>query len=110
MPIDKAVLDALVAGLKNEKRLVEKNGRLALPEHRSTFGGEDAKLLETIESLFREKLFSPPDAAEVATRTGTPAAKVAKLLGLLREHGRLVQVDAATLFHSEAVARAAKSP
>ena len=107
MPIDKAVLDALVARLKNEKRLVEKNGRLALPDHRSTFGGEDAKLLETIESLFREKLFAPPDAAEVATRTGTPAAKVAKLLGLLREHGRLVQVDAAgILFHADAVARA----
>ncbi|MFZ1932834.1 MAG: selenocysteine-specific translation elongation factor [Thermoguttaceae bacterium] len=107
MPIDKAVLDALVARLKDEKRLVEKNGRLALPEHRSTFGGEEAKLLETIETLFREKLFSPPDAAEVATRTNVPAAKVAKLLGLLREHGRLLQVDAAgMLFHSDAIARA----
>jgi selenocysteine-specific elongation factor len=107
MPIDKAVLDALVARLKDEGRLVEKNGRLASPEHRSTFGGEDAKLLETIESLFRERLFSPPDAAEVASQTATPAAKIAKQLTLLREHGRLVQVDAAgMLFHSEAVARA----
>ncbi len=107
MSIDKAVFDALVARLKDEKRLVEKNGRLALPEHRSSFGGEDAKLLETIETLFREKPFSPPDAAEVANQTGIPAAKVAKLLGLLREHGRLVQVDAAgMLFHSDAVARA----
>ena len=78
-----------------------------MPEHRSSFGGEDAKLLETIETLFREKPFSPPNAAEVANQTGIPAAKVAKLLGLLREHGRLVQVDAAgMLFHSDAVARA----
>jgi len=106
MPIDKAVLDGLVARLKNEGRLVEKNGRLALPEHRSTFGGEDARLLETMEALFRDKLFSPPDAEEVVRQTGTPAAKVGKLLGLLREHGRLVQVEGGMLFHSEAVDRA----
>jgi selenocysteine-specific elongation factor len=106
MPIDKAVLDGLVARLKNEGRLVEKNGRLALPEHRSTFGGEDARLLETMEALFRDKLFSPPDAEEVVRQTGTPAAKVGKLLGLLREHGRLVQVEGGMLFHREAVDRA----
>lgn len=107
MPIDKTVLDAILARLKGEKRLLEKNGRLALAEHRSTFGGEDAKLLEAIETMFREKLFSPPDAAEVAAQTRLPAAKVAKLLSLLREHGRLVQVDAAGMtFHTDAVAKA----
>ena len=35
VPIDKAVLDELVARLKGEGRLVERNQRLALPEHRA---------------------------------------------------------------------------
>ena len=61
MPIDKAVLDGLLARLKSEGRLVERNQRLALPEHRSTFGDEDAKLLEAIEALFRDKGFRPPE-------------------------------------------------
>jgi selenocysteine-specific elongation factor len=106
MPIDKVVLDGLVARLKGEGRLVEKNGRLALPEHRSTFGGDDAKLLETIEALFRDKLFCPPDAEEVVRQTHVVAAKVEKLLGLLREHGRLVQVEGGMVFHRDAVDRA----
>jgi len=106
MPIDKTVLDGLMARLKGDGRLVEKNERLALPEHRSTFGGEDARLLETIEALFRDKLFSPPDAEEVVRQTGVAAGKVEKILGLLREHGRLVQVEGGMLFHREAVDRA----
>jgi selenocysteine-specific elongation factor len=108
MSIDKAILDGLVARLKSDGQLVENNGRLALPAHRSTFGGEEAKLLETIETLFRDKLFSPPDAEEVVRQTGTPAAKAAKLLNLLREHGRLVQVEGDMLFHREAVERASE--
>jgi selenocysteine-specific elongation factor len=106
VPIDKTVLGALVDRLKAQGRLAEKNGRLALAEHRSTFGGEDSKQLETIEALFRDKLFSPPDAAEVARQTGIAANKLQKLLKLLQEHGRLVLVGGELLFHRDAVDRA----
>ncbi len=108
MPIDKAVLDALLARLKERKpaggakpaagpartsQHLRRRGRQAV--------GDDRRRCSAT------KPFSPPDAAEVASRTGTPPAKVAKMLGLLREHGRLVQVDAAgMLFHRDAVARA----
>jgi selenocysteine-specific elongation factor len=106
LPIDNAVLGGLLDRLKSDNRLVEKNGRLALPEHRSTFGGEDAQLIAKIEAIFRDKLFSPPDAAEVARQTGIVAAKFQKLLALLCEHGRLVQVDGGMIFHRDAVDRA----
>lgn len=106
LPIDKVVLDGLLDRLKAAGQLVERNERLALPSHQSTFGGEDAKLLETLESLYREKLFAPPDAEEVVRQTGVPAKKVEKLLSLLREHGRLVQVDGGMVFHRDAVDRA----
>jgi selenocysteine-specific elongation factor len=106
LPIDKAVLDALVERLIAAGRLVAKHGRLALPEHQSTFAGEDAKLLEKIEGLYQDKLFSPPSAEDVAQQTGVAPNKVKQLLSLLKQHGRLVQVDATMLFHRDAVERA----
>jgi selenocysteine-specific elongation factor len=106
MPVDKTVLDGLVARLKSEGRLVERSQRLALPAHRSTFRDEDARLLEAIEAVFRDKGFSPPPPDEVARQTGIPLGRVERLLGVLREHARLVQVEGGLLFHQEAVDRA----
>ena len=85
---------------------METNQRLALPEHRSTFRDEDARLLETIEGLFRDQAFHPPSLEEVAQQTGSTREKVEKIFKILREHGRLVQVEKGVLFHAEAVDRA----
>jgi selenocysteine-specific elongation factor len=106
LSVDKAVLDELLTRLKGDGRLAERNGRLALPAHRSTFRDEDAKLLEAVEALFREKPFSPPGADEVIRQTGAAPEKVRRVLGLLREHGRLVPVAEGLLFHEEAITRA----
>ena len=106
MPVHKAVFENLVAGLTSEGRLVERNQRLALPEHRSTFRDEDAKLLEAVEALFRQGGFQPPSVEEVAKQTNAPPAKLQKILKILREHDRLVQVEEGMLFHREAVDRA----
>jgi selenocysteine-specific elongation factor len=106
LSIDKTVLDHLLARLKSEGRLVDRTGRLALSEHRSTFRDEDTKLLDAVESLFREKLFSPPSVDEVVRQSGAAPEKVKRALALLREHGRLVQVDKELAFHGEALDRA----
>ena len=106
MPIDKTVLDDVVGRLKSEGRLAERNQRLALPEHRSTFRDEDATLLEAMEALVRDQVFSPPGVEEIARQTGATPEKVKKMLAILREHGRLVQVADGLLFHREAVDRA----
>jgi selenocysteine-specific elongation factor len=104
--MEKAVLDHLIARLKGEGRLAERNGRLALPEHRSTFRDEDAKLLAAVEALFREQVFHPPSPEEVARHTGAAVDKVEKVLKILREHGQLIQVEKGLAFHREAVDRA----
>ena len=106
MNVEKAVLDHLLAAVKREGRLVERNQRLAAAEHRSTFRDEDAKLLEAVEALFRQQSFHPPTAEEVARQTRVAPEKVEKLLKILREHERLVQVEKGLLFHGEAIARA----
>ncbi len=105
-PGDKAVFDGLLARLKTSGRLVDRGGRLALAEHHSTFSDEDEKLLHAIESLFRQRLFSPPSTEELARHCGIESQRLAKLLDLLRQHGRLVRVEPGLLFHREAVDRA----
>jgi selenocysteine-specific elongation factor len=103
---DKAVLDAVIVLLKTDGRLVERNQRLAWPDHRATFQDQDAMHLEAVESLFRQRAFQPPSADEVSQATGIPRVAADKALKTLREHGRLVWVGEGFLFHSEAIERA----
>ncbi|MCU0873373.1 MAG: selenocysteine-specific translation elongation factor [Pirellulaceae bacterium] len=100
---DKPVLDGLIVMLKTDGRLVERNQHLALPTHQATFAQQDARHLEAIETLFRERAFQPPDAGEIVQATGIPQAAVEKTLKLLREHGRLIWVGQGLLFHVEAI-------
>ncbi|MCU0874677.1 MAG: selenocysteine-specific translation elongation factor, partial [Pirellulaceae bacterium] len=100
---DKPVLDGLIVMLKTDGRLVERSQHLALPTHQATFAQQDAKHLETIETLFRERAFQPPDVEEIVQATGIPQAAVEKTLKLLREHGRLIWVGQGLLFHREAI-------
>ena len=79
MPIDKAVLDGLVARLKSEGRLVEKNGRLALPEHRSTFRRRGCQAAgDDRSALPRQVVFARPTPRRSRSQTGVAADKVAK--------------------------------
>ncbi len=104
--IDKIVFESLIIRLKNAGRIVELNQRLALPDHRSTFRDEDAKLLDAIEALFRDQAFHPPSIEEIAQQTGCTQEKVEKIIKILCEHGRLIEVEKGLLFHAEAVDRA----
>jgi selenocysteine-specific elongation factor len=103
MPVHKAALEHLVASLTSDGRLVEKGDYLALAEHRSTFRDEDAKLLDAVEALYRNQGFQPPSLEEVAKQTSAPPAKLQKILKILREHGKLVQVEEGILFHRDAI-------
>jgi selenocysteine-specific elongation factor len=104
-PLEKDVLDGMLALLKAQGRLAERNQRLASPRHQATFSDEDAKRAQAIEALFREAGFHPPSPEEVVEQTRLPAAAVQKILKILREHNTLVQAED-ILFHREAVDRA----
>jgi selenocysteine-specific elongation factor len=103
--LEKAVFEALIALLVAQGRLAERNGRLALPEHRVAVADENARYLAAIEALFRDAPFHPPGEEEVVTLCGAPLPTVRKVLTILREHGRLVRVED-LLFHCDAVERA----
>ncbi len=104
--MDKSVLQQVVVLLKGEGRLAERHQRVALPEHRETFGDADRTLLDGIEALFRDRAFRPPGVDEVVEHAQTPRDRTTDALKVLIEHERLVQVAPDLLFHVEAVARA----
>jgi selenocysteine-specific elongation factor len=104
--LDNNFLDGLIAQLKTEGRIVERNARLAKSEHSPSFQGQDQEHVDTIESLFREQPFCPPSADEIVEKTGADRDTVRKILETLREHEKLVQVEEGLLFHCDAVDRA----
>jgi selenocysteine-specific elongation factor len=63
-------------------------------------------LIDTIESLYRDCPFNPPSAEQLVERTDANPDTIQKILRILREHKKLVQVDQGMVFHSEAVDRA----
>jgi selenocysteine-specific elongation factor len=104
--LPKAVCDSLMARLVQEGKLVEKNRRVALAEHRESIQEEDLKLLEKIESLFIRRPFNPPSPEEIIADAKFPKEKVDKALRILVEHERLVRLPEDLLFHKQAVDRA----
>ena len=104
--IDNLVLDGLITLLKADGRLVENGGRLAMPEHKPAFRGEDEQHIQAIEILFRQQPFHPPTVPEIIEQTGATEQGVRKMLRLLREHKKLIPAEEGMLFHREAVDRA----
>jgi selenocysteine-specific elongation factor len=104
--LEKAVLKPVLAGLSGEGRVVERNQRLALAEHRPTFGGEEAEYLDAIESLFRHRAFRPPTPEQLAGETGAAKETVKRVIRILIEHQKLIVVADGLVFHRQAVDQA----
>jgi selenocysteine-specific elongation factor len=102
----KDVFDGLIKLLVSQGKLVERKQRLALPEHREMFSEDEQKLLESIDSLFKGRRFNPPQRQEVIEYTDVPAEQVEKILRILIEQGRIVQVEKDLFFHGDAVEQA----
>ena len=103
--LEPAVFKAVVKHALGRGDVVERHGRLALATHRPAIDDEYSRAAAAIEAVLRERLFSPPDAGELAALTGLAAATVARALAILREHDQLVAVEG-LLFHREAVDKA----
>jgi selenocysteine-specific elongation factor len=100
------IVDAIIVLLISQGELVERKHRLALPEHKEIFNEEQQKLIKDVESLFSARPFNPPKCEEIFELAATTPEKVQKILRILIEQERLVQVEDNLLFHSEAVERA----
>jgi len=90
--LKKDVFDSLLRLLTSQGKLVEKKHRLALPEHREMFSEDEQDLLQSIESLFKDRPFNPPKYEEVIEHTAAAPEKVQKILQILIEQERLIRV------------------
>jgi len=104
--LPKELFDDIIALLISQGKIIERKHRLALPEHQEIFNEEQQKLIEDVESLFSDRPFSPPKVEEIIEYIGASPDKVQKILRILIEQERLVQVEDNLFFHSEAVERA----
>ncbi len=104
--LDNVVLDGIIDLLRAEGQLVDQSGRIAAAGHNPSFQDDEQKLVDTIESLYRDCAFNPPSAEQLVEKTDTDPNTVKKILKILREHKKLVQVDKGMVFHCEAVDRA----
>ncbi len=86
------VFDSILRLLISQGKLVERKHRLALPEHREMFSEDEQDLLQSIESLFKDRPFNPPKYEEVIEHTATAPEKVQKILQILIEQERLIRV------------------
>ncbi len=96
----------LVEMLAKTGRLENRGDRLALPEHRVTFQEEDEAYLKSLESVFRESGFHPPNPQVAIESRAAPTDKAEWALQILLEHGHLVRVADNLVFHRDAVERA----
>jgi selenocysteine-specific elongation factor len=104
----KDVFDALLKLLISQSKLVERKHRLAIPEHKEAFSDDEQKLLNRVESLFKDNLFNPPKYEEIVEYTKVDPEEIRKILKILLEHEQLVRVDKDLFFHREAVEQARK--
>ncbi|MBN2133351.1 MAG: selenocysteine-specific translation elongation factor [Sedimentisphaerales bacterium] len=104
--VRKDVFDHVLSLLLSEARLVERKGRLALPQHREQFNDAEQELLGRVEELFRNRPFNPPGVQEITDATRQVPPEVERAVRLLVEQQRLVRVDQKLYFHAEAVATA----
>ncbi len=79
--------------LKEEQRVVENAGFIALAEHEITLTDEERKQKAEILQRISEGGFTPPTLPEIATALKLDAEMVAALLGVLMAEGRVLRLE-----------------
>ncbi len=102
----KALFQAILNRVAADGRVVLTGSRAALAGYSRVLSPEMQNALESVEGVFRERLFAPPSAEEAARATGLSQQEAAKAISMLREQGALVDVPGGILFHKQAVERA----
>jgi selenocysteine-specific elongation factor len=98
-------LDRLVA----EGAAVRSGEVVALAGRGPRLSPQDEALSGRVESVLREGGLAPPGPAEIAEALHAPADRVAAMLRLLADEGRIVQLNDKVVMHRDAVEAARKT-
>jgi selenocysteine-specific elongation factor len=106
--LKKNIFDALIVFLLEHNKIIKNKNCIALPTHNETFDPCQLKLIDAIENIFTDKLFSPPKPDKIAQLIKVPPEDVQKTVQILIEQQRIVWVDKNLYFHIDAVEEAKK--
>lgn len=102
----KEVFDGIMKLLVVQDKIVEKKHRLALAGHEEKFSDNEQKLIRKVESLYKSRLFNPPNSDEVVEHTKETTEGIFRIIHILLEQERLVRVDKDLIFHYDAIQQA----
>jgi selenocysteine-specific elongation factor len=103
---DRPVAARVFGDLADAGKVRIQDGLACLAGHSVRFDSTEEKRLQTVERLFLERMFNPPEREELPVLCGLTTKETDNALRLLVEHRRLVRVDRNLHFHADAVAKA----
>ena len=106
LAIDRAVVDAAVAGLLASGKIERQAEVLVLAGRVVKLSDEDRTLCEGIERALREAHLTPPLPQELAAALGAEADRFQAMVRVLADLGKVVQIDRKVILHAEALAAA----
>jgi len=77
----------------------------AAATHQISLGAEEERILDLVESSFRDAGLNPAGLDEIVAGNGLDAARAQRIYHLLLSRGRLVKIKGGTVFHAETLER-----
>jgi selenocysteine-specific elongation factor len=104
-----AVFDLALERLVAEGAAVRSGEVVALAGRGPRLSPQDEALSGRVELVLREGGLAPPGLAEIAEALGAPPERVAAMIRLLADEGRVVQLNDKVVMHREAVEAARRA-
>jgi selenocysteine-specific elongation factor len=102
------VLDAALAGLAAQRRLVRDGAALRLPEHEPRLNREDERLWQRVQPLLATPDLRPPRVRELAEELGLEPEPLTRFLKRVERFGRVAPVAPNRYFLPETVVKLAE--
>ena len=106
--LDKAVFDAVVNLALKDGKLALKNDLLALATHREQFDPAQQALLNKIETVYINNMFSPPNLDDIRDQVKAAPKDFDKTIKIMLEQQTIIAVDRKIYFHRDAIEEAKK--
>ncbi|AQT68218.1 SelB translation factor [Anaerohalosphaera lusitana] len=104
--LDPSLFKFMISRLTDAGRIEHRKGRAALSTHKVQFDTAQADLMNTIETIFLDRLFNPPGTDELLRTTKANTRDLTQALNTLAQHKKLVRIDSKITFHTAAVEKA----
>ncbi len=102
--LDNDFFEAIADYLATEGKLrLLRGGRVSLPERRLELRPDEQRCYDAVLESFRDNLFTPLRAEEIAQQAGKDLALVNRMVGLLIDEEKFVRVSPDTIVHKDAI-------